>query len=203
MAAAYQGPAWLAGVATVVPSASVSRVHVTGASGAGTSTLGAALAGALDAPHLDTDDYFWEPTDPPYEIARAPEARLSLLTEELDRHPSWVLSGSLCGWGDPVIPRFELVVFLWVPREIRLARLRERELRRFGAAALAPGGAMHANHEAFLEWAASYDEGGLDMRSRARPDAWLGGRPGPLLRPEGERPVEAGLAEVLRELAVG
>ena len=35
-----------------------------GASGAGVSTLGRALAGALALPHHDTDDYFWLPTIP-------------------------------------------------------------------------------------------------------------------------------------------
>jgi hypothetical protein len=34
-----------------------------------------------------------------------------------------VVSGSLCGWGDGVIPLFELVVFLWVPQEVRMVRL--------------------------------------------------------------------------------
>jgi adenylate kinase family enzyme len=42
------------------------RIHITGASGAGVSTLGCALADALAIPHHDTDDYFWQPTSPPY-----------------------------------------------------------------------------------------------------------------------------------------
>jgi NAD(P)-dependent dehydrogenase (short-subunit alcohol dehydrogenase family) len=35
------------------------RIHVTGASGSGVTTLGRALADALALPHHDTDDYFW------------------------------------------------------------------------------------------------------------------------------------------------
>ena len=41
------------------------RIHVFGASGAGVTTLGRALADALGTPHHDTDDYFWLPTTPP------------------------------------------------------------------------------------------------------------------------------------------
>ena len=42
------------------------RIHITGASGFGVSTLGGALAARLGCAHLDTDDFYWLPTDPPY-----------------------------------------------------------------------------------------------------------------------------------------
>ena len=42
------------------------RIHIMGASGAGVTTLGRALADTLGLPHHDTDDYYWRPTDPPY-----------------------------------------------------------------------------------------------------------------------------------------
>jgi adenylate kinase family enzyme len=177
------------------------RVHVLGASGSGTSTLAAALAERAGAAHLDTDDYFWAPTDPPFQEARPVEARLALLVPDLERHERWVLSGSLCGWGDPLIPRFELVVFLRTPTPVRLARLRERERRMFGAPALAPGGAMHESFREFIDWAASYDEGGPDMRSLARHEAWLAALPCPVLRLDGVRPTDELRARV--EAALG
>jgi adenylate kinase family enzyme len=45
------------------------RIHITGASGAGVTTLGRASANALAIPHHDTDDYFWQPTRPPSGVA--------------------------------------------------------------------------------------------------------------------------------------
>ena len=42
--------------------------------------------------------------------------------------PDWVLSGSLDEWGGPVLALFDLVAFLYVPTEIRLHRLRDREI---------------------------------------------------------------------------
>jgi hypothetical protein len=73
---------------------------VTGASGAGVTTLGATLAGALSVPHLDTDDFYWLPSDPPFRHKREIPERLRLLDEALDRAPrGFVLSGSLDGWG--------------------------------------------------------------------------------------------------------
>jgi hypothetical protein len=95
-----------------------------------------------------------------------------------------VLSGSLCGWGDVFISRFDLVIFLLAATDVRLTRLLERERRRFGAEALAPGGAMHASHEAFMVWAAGYDDGGEEMRSRRLHEQWMAALPCPLIRLE-------------------
>ena len=47
-----------------------------GASGSGTTTLGAALGARLGWRHVDSDDLFWERTEPPFTTQRAREARL-------------------------------------------------------------------------------------------------------------------------------
>jgi hypothetical protein len=96
-----------------------------------------------------------------------------------------VLSGSLDGWGDPLVPRFDVVVFLLVSTEVRLDRIRARSRHRYGDAALAPGGRMHEDYLAFLEWAAAYDEGSQGGRSRPRHEAWLARLPCPVIRLEG------------------
>lgn len=106
----------------------VRRIHILGASGAGTSTLGRALADRLGLQHFDTDDFFWLPSDPPFQVRRPTGGRLSRLGAALDEASGgWVLSGALDPWGDPLIPRFALVVFLTLEPGLRLARLRERE----------------------------------------------------------------------------
>jgi adenylate kinase family enzyme len=75
----------------------IHRIHILGASGSGTSTLGRALAGRLQYPHFDTDDYFWLPTDPPFTHRRERTERAQLLMGDLTAHEAWVVSGSLCG----------------------------------------------------------------------------------------------------------
>jgi hypothetical protein len=113
--------------------------------------------------------------------------------DALTAHDAWVLSGSLCGWGDVAIPLFELVVFLWVPQHRRLERLRQRERERYGERIL-PGGDMYEQSQAFLAWAASYDDGDLNIRSRRLHEQWLGTLPGPILCFEGEYSIEEQLA---------
>ena len=70
---------------------------------------------------------------------------------------------------------FSLIVFLIVPTEIRVDRLRKRENENFGA----------ANRE-FLQWAAQYDEGRLPGRSLAMHERWLSHRRCSVLRIEGD-----------------
>ena len=177
----------------------IHRIHILGASGSGTTTLGRTLAEHLQYPHFDTDNYFWVPTDPPYTQQRERTERQRLLMDDLTAQDSWVVSGSLCGWGDVAIPLFELVVFLWVPQEVRMGRLHLREQARFGERIL-PGGDMYESSQAFLAWAASYDEGGLDIRSRRRHDQWLSTLPCLILCVEGEYTIEEQLAVLMVEI---
>jgi adenylate kinase family enzyme len=148
------------------------RVHIFGAAGCGSSTLGWALARQLACEHFDTDDFCWHPTTPPFQSRRTTPERLHLLSEAATSSRRWVLSGCVAGWGDALIPQFDLVVFLYVPTEVRLARLQRRELARFGAA-LDPGGAMHDQHQAFLRWAEGYDPGLSGGRTLRADVAWL------------------------------
>jgi adenylate kinase family enzyme len=165
----------------------VDRVHITGASGAGTSTLGAAIAGRFGYAHLDADHYYWMPTDPPFTDKREVSERRRLLGLAMDAHPRWIVGGSLVSWGDPFIARFELVIFLYVPHDIRMARLRERELKRYGIAALAPGGGrQHEHYQEFMTWADGYDTAGDEQRSLYLHNRWLTRLPCPVVRLEGD-----------------
>lgn len=145
-------------------------IHLFGASGSGTTTLGKLIARRFGYFFMDTDDYFWQPTDPPYAEPRAPADRIALMREDIAKQGNVVLAGSLSGWGDPLIPLFTLAIRLETDTDTRLERLKQRERANFGSR-IEPGGDMAENHQNFIAWAAAYDRGGLDMRSKARPMA--------------------------------
>jgi adenylate kinase family enzyme len=174
------------------------RIHVMGASGSGVTSLGRALADVLALPHHDSDDYFWMPTTPPYRQQREVSERLPLMEAMFLPRADWVLSGSLAGWGDPIMAKFDLVVFLRTPPEIRLTRLRAREATHFGADVVAQGGWRHDETEAFIEWASHYEDGGREGRTLEKHLAWLAKLPCPLLRLDGSRPLPDLVAEVCR-----
>lgn len=177
------------------------RIHVIGASGSGVSTLGRALADRLAIPHHDSDDYLWLPTAPPYRQLRDIPVRLRLMREMFLPRIDWVLSGAVADWGNELISLFDLVVFVVTPRELRLERLRAREVKHFGADAVAPGGWRHQETEAFIEWASHYEAGDREGRSLAGQEVWVAGLPCPVVRVDGARPI----AELVEQLcsAVG
>jgi adenylate kinase family enzyme len=178
------------------------RIHIMGASGAGVTSLGRAVADALAIPHHDTDDYFWQPTTPPYRDKREIADRLRLMRELFLPRADWVLSGSLESWGDPIIPAFDLVVFVTTPWKFRLQRLRAREATHFGADAVGPGGWRHEETEDFIEWASHYDGGEREGRSLTRHREWVAALPCPVLRLDGSRPLPELVAEVRMTLGM-
>ncbi len=171
------------------------KIHVFGASGAGATTLAAAIAERFEHSHLDVDQYFWMPTKPPFTTIREVGARQQMLADDLDRHPRWVLSGSLCGWGDIFIPRFELAVFLHIPHALRMSRIIERERTRYGDA-IAEGGAMRAHHLDFIEWASKYDTADESMRSLRLHEKWMATLPCRCIRLESDLSTEERLARL-------
>lgn len=146
-------------------------IHIFGASGSGTTTLGKKIADELGYKHIDTDDYFWLPTDPKFIAKRPVEERLALMRRDIEEAENAVISGALTGWGDPLIPYFTLAVRIELPQDIRIERLRKRERGRFGAR-IEVGGDMYEQHLDFIEWAKTYDTGGMEHRSKMRHDAW-------------------------------
>lgn len=77
----------------------------------------------------------------------------------------------------------------------RLARIKQREYARFGSRIL-PGGDMHEHHLSFLQWAAGYDNGGLETRSAALHDTWQKARCCPILVVDGTTPLDETAARV-------
>lgn len=146
-------------------------IHIFGASGSGTTTLAREISARFGYFHMDTDDYFWLPTDPMFTIKRDKAERLVLMKKDIETHEKIVISGSLCDWGDDLIPCFDLAIRVVTDTETRLQRLKEREYRRFGNR-ICKGGDMYEEHIKFLTWASEYDTGDITMRSKAKHDVW-------------------------------
>jgi hypothetical protein len=101
-----------------------------------------------------------------------------------------VISGSIMNYGDYLENLFDLIVFLYLPAEIRIPRLKAREEARFGSA-----------NPDFLAWAAQYDAGpAVGSRSLANHTAWLSQRTCRVLRLEGDMTVETRVRLVVAEL---
>ena len=74
------------------------KIHLFGASGSGTSTLGAALAQNCRCP-IWTLMTSIGGQQIPFVEKQQPAQRLLDLNEAMMESQGWILSGSLCGWG--------------------------------------------------------------------------------------------------------
>jgi adenylate kinase family enzyme len=148
-----------------------SVIHIYGASGSGTSTLGKFISEQLGYTFIDTDDYFWLPTNTKYTKKREKTERLQLMKKDILHSDKVVISGSLVGWGDDLIQYFTLAVRVVTDKNVRIERLKEREKKHFGSR-IEVGGDMYQNYVEFIEWAADYDTGDTNMRSKSEHDQW-------------------------------
>lgn len=176
-------------------------VHIFGASGSGTSTLGQYIGEQLGYTVLDSDDYFWLPTSTHFTVKREPAERIALMKRDIERAENVVISGSLASWGDPLIPMFTLAVRLITETSERLRRIRAREYGRFGERIL-PGGDMFEQHQAFLKWASEYDDGPVTMRSKRMHNEWQKQLSCKLLTLSGSDPLAQNFEAVRKELDI-
>lgn len=175
------------------------RIYITGASCAGVTTLGRNLAPLLGVRHVDVDDFFWMPTNPPFTTKRPVSERVPLIQQEVG-DDNWVLTGSCMGWGDALLAHVDLTVFVVTATPVRLERLAAREKERFGDR-IAPGGDMHEIHVAFREWASQYDDPNFSGRNLAWHERWLSTQTSPILRIDGTTSAATMAADVIHALS--
>lgn len=102
-------------------------IHIFGASGAGTSTLGMYISKKMGYYFMDTDDYYWKKTNPPYTTKRETTDIIKLMINDIEKNKNIILSGSLVDWGDVFIPYFTLAIRIETDTQLRIERLRKRE----------------------------------------------------------------------------
>ena len=169
------------------------RILICGLNGAGKSTVGKALAERLGWPFLDNEDLFFPKSDAAYAYAapRSKEEAVQILEERLAENGDLVFAAVRGDYGDRLPALLDCAVLLEVPRETRLARVRERSARKFGDR-LAPGGDLEEKENAWF------------ARVESRPEdyvtSWLAALPCPVFRIDGTRPVIDSVECILSEL---
>lgn len=173
------------------------KILIFGAAGSGCTTLGKKLADKLGIRFIDSDDYYWLPSDPPYTVPRPVEEKQSKLKADITQLSDWIVAGSLHNWGGFIVEYLTHAVFLYVPHDERMKRLKLREQKRFGAR-IEPQGDMAAKHMAFMEWASSYDDNDAQTsRTRKKHLDWATTLPCPVIKIEGCDSMAANLRKIL------
>ena len=174
------------------------KLLIFGASGSGTTTLGRELGEAIHCIHLDSDDYYWKQTEPPYQEKNPFTERVRHLTTDVEKHQNVIVSGSLVSWGPYWHTAFDLAVFLYLPPLIRMARLEQRESERNKDR---PKTLLTESiTKEFMDYVRQYDDPDFTGRSLVIHKQWIKLLKFPVLSIEGEIPLTEKKDLVLHEI---
>lgn len=139
-------------------------IHVMGASGSGTTTIGNLIAKEKGFNLLESDYYKWEQTNPPFQKMRPQEESDKILLDAIKNSKDLVIAGSL--HSNPIaFDYIDIIFYLYAPTSVRLKRIEQRDIDS-GRNSRKAGGAIEKEYLEFLWWAENYDNLGFEGRSR-------------------------------------
>ena len=156
-------------------------IAIAGANGSGKTTLGSCLAARLGYVHLDAETYFFEDSELPYARPRPREEARALLLADLKAHERFVYSAVNCDLGSAANAMYHCAVYLEAPLAVRLERIEQRSVRRFGSRAR-KGGDLYGREQRFSQFVAT--------RTMEQTEAWLRSLTCPVLRLDGTESAE-------------
>ena len=132
---------------------------ITGSSGAGKTTLGQLVARELGFTLVDVDEYIWRrDTEIPFTAMYPKAEKNSRLMDAISGCDHFVMAGSMDSFHEHFDPYFNLVVHLHADAQLRVKRVHERALERFGER-IEVCGDMYEEHQRMLNDIAGYDFG--------------------------------------------
>lgn len=165
------------------------KILIYGASGVGKTSLARTLARNLNCFHLDLDEYYWKKTDIPFQDKVPVEIRNRNVIYDFARKDRVVLSGSPMGWDDFWFSAFDIAFLLIIPHKVRMERLRKREVERYGSTLISNPNIMEQSN-AFLQWAAGYDDPFFEDTNCELHKAWANSMQCDVIEIEGELSME-------------
>ncbi len=165
-------------------------ICVCGLNGSGKTTLAEALAKELNFKHMDIEQYYFTSTDNPYASSRTREEVEQLLLTDIKQNPCFVFSAVNGDMTPEINENYTLAVYLNVPLDMRMKRIRQRAIDKFGDRVL-PGGDMYEQEEQFFSYA--------EKRTPEKIEKWLKTLSCKVIRLDGTRPKQENV-ELIKSL---
>lgn len=160
------------------------KILIFGASGSGTTTLASSLSQRTGFPHLEVDSFYWKPTNPPFQEKVDKTVRQNNLLQNFQSYDNVIICGSMVSWGEVWETAFDLVIFIYLKNDIRMQRLQNREIERYGDR-LFSDKQTQENSKAFIQWANKYEDSNFSGRSLKIHENWIKKVDCPILRLDG------------------
>ena len=162
-------------------------ICVCGLNGSGKTTLADALAKELNFKHMDIEQYYFTTTDNPYLSSRTREEVEYLLLEDIKQNPCFVFSAVNGNMTEEINRYYSIVIYLEAPLEIRMKRIRQRAIDKFGNRVLA-GGDMYEQEENFFAY--------TEKRSPDKINNWLKTISCKVIRLDGTKPISENIEAI-------
>lgn len=166
------------------------RIVLCGGNGAGKSTLGKELAKRLNIRFMDIEHYYFPSsnTDYAYGCSRTQEEVTALLLEDMKHTDDFVLAAVKADYSPEISRMFTHAVYIDVPKEERMKRIRQRSFQKFGER-MQPGGDLFEREQRFFDL--------VQNRTDEPILKWIDSMEIPMIRIDGLRSVEENLEQVV------
>ena len=170
-------------------------IVVCGLNGCGKSTLGKVLARQMGLHFIDVEDLYFtqESVDAPYKNPRSRAEVEDLLLHEMAEHEGFIFTTVKGDYGEGVQKYYQCIVVIEVPKKIRMLRVRNRSLQKFGSRML-EGGDQYEAEEQFFKL--------VESRTEAYYEDWLQTLNCPIIRVDGTNPIEDNVYFIMQQISM-
>lgn len=170
-------------------------IQICGLNGSGKSTLGKALAEKTGFHFIDNENLYFPQMNhqEAYKAPRSREEVEKLLAKEISLYPDYVFAAVKGDYAKGMIPAYDYVIWIEVPKSIRLQRVRNRSFLKFGSRML-PGGDLYEQEEAFFRM--------VDSRPDDYVETWLRTLSCPIIRVDGTKSIDKNVEFIIRSISI-
>ncbi len=167
-------------------------IFICGLNGSGKSTVGLALAKALDYEYHDIEDYYFpdKSNDYVYGTSCSKNEVESALLIDLEAGSDFVLTSVRGNFKSEITSLISVIIVLEVPKGIRLQRVYDRSFSRFGNRIL-PCGDLHEQESRFFK--------AVELKNESIVSDWVESMNLPVTYVDGSKPVDV----VCRDILIG
>jgi len=170
-------------------------IVVCGLNGCGKSTLGKALARQMGLHFIDVEDLYFTRKSivAPYKNPRSRAEVEDLLLREAARHEGFVFAAVKGDYREEFQKYYQYIVVIEVPKKIRMQRVRNRSLQKFGSRML-EGGDLYEAEEQFFKL--------VESRTEAYYEDWLRTLKCPIIRVDGTNAIEENVYYIIQQISM-